>query len=321
MGFIKREARTFVTILSDGSLRIPSTSDNPDAVRREYKTSKGVEGVKFELVQDAYEGLIKSVNFHDAGFGEMLNIAFEREEGQAEGVIISVSTENNFGTDLMRKFPLVDFNKKVSLNPFSFLSDAGKDIRGVTIRQDSIANSGKVQDFFFDKENKIATNGIPVPQGDVKAYTKDDWKIYFMQVRKFLVYYTNMYICPLVEDLASKRPQSEAVVTSATPPLPPTAPVGAVDLAPEPTTTAPLTPPVATTPIAPPPPPAVGESMLEKAVAPQDLSNEEVATVKESFAPAGSPPPPPPVTEAGAPPPPPPVVDDGEEIKVENIPF
>lgn len=33
-------------------------------------------------------------------------------------------------------------------------------------------------------------------EGDTREYTTDDWKIYFMQVRRFLVNYTKEHIAP-----------------------------------------------------------------------------------------------------------------------------
>jgi hypothetical protein len=54
--------------------------------------------------------------------------------------------------------------------------------------------SKKVESFFgsYDEKAKkfISKNGLPTPQGNVIEYVSDDWKIYFLQVKRFLVDYT-----------------------------------------------------------------------------------------------------------------------------------
>lgn len=204
MGFIKREKKVFVSISAGGELRIPATENTPGAQRREFTERDGVKQVKYEIVQDAYEGFIKDVKFNDAGFGLMINITFERENSNDDEVIISTGADTNFGTDIMKKLPNVDFSKRVTLSPFSFISDDNKDVRGVSFLQVGTVN-GKVKSFFYDEANKRNINGFPSPMGDTSSYDKDDWKIYFMQVRKFLVAFTEQNVIPVVNTAAFSR--------------------------------------------------------------------------------------------------------------------
>jgi hypothetical protein len=48
----------------------------------------------------------------------------------------------------------------------------------------------KVTNYFWDEEGKKPAHGFPIPEGNRDDYTKDDWKIFFLQVRKFLINYT-----------------------------------------------------------------------------------------------------------------------------------
>jgi hypothetical protein len=52
-------------------------------------------------------------------------------------------------------------------------------------QKDNDGKAVKVNSYFWDNDNKCSINGMPVPT-DRDSYDKDDWKIYFMQVKKFL---------------------------------------------------------------------------------------------------------------------------------------
>jgi hypothetical protein len=61
----------------------------------------------------------------------------------------------------------------------------------------------KIPSFFYDADNKKNINGYPDPTGDTKTYSKDLWKIYFMQARMFLVKYVEDNILPKVKAVKS----------------------------------------------------------------------------------------------------------------------
>jgi len=220
MGFTKREKKVFVTILSDATLRIPTTETDPDAVKRTFKTSAGVEMTKYELVEDEYTGFIKEIRFNETDFGTMLNVVFEKEEGINDEISISMSASGNFGTDLMKKLSNVDFSKEITFAPFSFTSnDTGKEIRGISLKQIGHPEN-KVPNYFYDVANKVGINGMPVPAGDTKVYTKDDWKIYFMQVKKFLMDHVVENVIPILNEVVSKRVLAPVVEPATEEPTP-----------------------------------------------------------------------------------------------------
>lgn len=187
MGLEKKERKNYATIISDGSIRVPSTEDDPSAVKREYETSDGKKGVKYEEVYDTLSGVIQDINFFDGDFGKVLNVTID-------DITLSINTNVNFGEDFMKKLPNIDLNEEVYLSPYSFEDDKKKIRKGITVYQ----KGEKLQNFFFDPENKENINGYPNPEGDIKDYSKEDWKIYFMQARKFLVKYTEENIIPKI---------------------------------------------------------------------------------------------------------------------------
>lgn len=175
---------TFISILADGSMRMVVPEGTEGAVKREYETSDEKKGVKHEIVYTELEGLIKGVKFFEGDFGKLLQIAFSGEPL----IILSVSTESSYGEDLMKKLPNIDITKEVKLVPYSFEDLKGKKRKGVTVYQDG----NKIESYYYGVGNdgkKTEINGYPevkLPKGK-KTMSKDDWKLYFMTARKFLI--------------------------------------------------------------------------------------------------------------------------------------
>ncbi len=69
--------------------------------------------------------------------------------------------------------------------------------KGISITQDGI----KIKSFFFNADKGEATNGIPEITGDKEGMSKDDWKMHFLERRKFLKDYTKNNIIPKLGDI------------------------------------------------------------------------------------------------------------------------
>lgn len=179
----------YISIKSDGKFHETVNQGVEGAVYREFETSTGEKGSKWELVYTKIEALITNIKFEDGDFGENLQITFKDGE---EEVTLSQGVATNFGEDLLKKLPAVDFSQMVGLSPYSFTSDRGKLIRGVSVYQ----KSDKVTNFFYDFENSKTLYDFPIAEGDTDLYSKDDWKIHFLQARKFLVNYAKNNIVP-----------------------------------------------------------------------------------------------------------------------------
>ncbi len=166
--------REFYTVLSDGKFHRTVAQGTEGAVERKYEDKDGVEQVKHELIYTELEGNITNIEFVDGEFGTNLHIELD-EEG-----ILSFGTSSSFGEDLMKKIPAIDLTKPVTFVPYSF-EDAGKSRKGVTVIQDGDV---KVKSYYRKDDKDV--NGMPSPEGDTAKYKSDDWKLYFLQVRKFL---------------------------------------------------------------------------------------------------------------------------------------
>ena len=194
----KEEKGRFISILADGKFHETVSASTDGAVEREFETSDGKKGTKHELVYTKIEAYIRGVEFKDGDFGQQILIAFEDEEGNK--VTLAQNTASNYAEDLMKKLPLVDLNEKVKVTPFSFTDEKQRNVKGVTLFQGKTpeGKEKKVPNYFKEggTEKPKYINGFPEPQGDTSGYDKDDWKVYFISVRKFLVKHTQDTIIP-----------------------------------------------------------------------------------------------------------------------------
>lgn len=196
MGLETKETRKIINVLgSEGDFRLTVPEGTEGAVRREYESSDGKTGVKHELIYKSIGGKIVDVSFYEGDYGRNLQVTFDFEEGD-EPVTVSLGTNTPYGEDVMKKLPNIDLNEWVVFTPYAFEDDRGKDRKGITISQ----GDEKIQSFFTEVSEEDGKrvykniNGLPEPTGE--EADSDDWKIYFTQVRKFLVKYTEDNILP-----------------------------------------------------------------------------------------------------------------------------
>jgi hypothetical protein len=196
-----------------GSLRQSVPEGTPEAVRREWEAG-GDKGVKHEIVFKAITGIITDVNFYDGESNGRkftnLNIVLDENESGKKPVI-SVGVGTRYASDILKKLPNVNFNEEVRIRPYAFTPDGeDKTVTGVEITQKDRSGefTRKVDSFFHAKAGDgktIIKNGFPKPEGDTRDYTSDDWNVFYVQVRRFLVNYTKEHICTRFE----KGQQSE----------------------------------------------------------------------------------------------------------------
>lgn len=184
----KNTGRYVYVLGSEGDIRETVSEGTEGAVKRAYESSDGKKGEKYELVYKSIEGTISNVEFFEGDFGTNLQITLTFTDG--ESVVFSLGTNTPYGEDMLKKLPAIDFNQPVKLTPYNFTDDKGKNRRGVSVLQ----GGEKVLNFFSDGEKAI--NGMPEPKGDVSKYNADKWKLYFGEVRVFLVDYVTEHIVP-----------------------------------------------------------------------------------------------------------------------------
>lgn len=201
------KSERYISVKSDGRFHEKVSAETEGAVYREYELKDGTNGGKWELLYKEISGVqITNVRFEDSDFGENILITLADESGE---VVWAESTGSNFGTDLMKKLPGLDLSKKVSFKPYAFTDENGKDKRGVTVFQ-----SDKVMDFFtklkgadgvLEKGEWIKLHGFPEWPKEASEMSKDDWKMYFLQVKMFLTDYTKKNIVPKFAEVSQSK--------------------------------------------------------------------------------------------------------------------
>jgi len=188
----------YVSVLSsDGTFRVQSTEDNPNAIKRDWKSKDGSEGTKYELKFNKLGGYIKGIYFKEGLFHRELRLIIVDGEDK---YILSMNTDTNFATDIMKKLPNLTLDEKVSLISFSF-----KNRKGITIIQDG----EKIKDAYCDFDTKTKTrtylSGFPVvnekkrPTPEEKTKWSKFWEAYYFEVEEYLVEKTGEIIKTLPE--------------------------------------------------------------------------------------------------------------------------
>lgn len=181
----------------------------------------GRSGEKTELPFRSLTGYITGVNFYqgevDGSKFTNLNITLDQDEN-GKTPVISIGVDTKYCKDIMKKLPKADLKEEIRFRPFSFTPDGeDKNITGVELLQrDGTGQfNKKVTSFFHKKEGEkwVATNSFPVPEGDVDTYTSDDWKVYGIQVKKFLMNYIQTHITPKFENAPPKTYEEQIART------------------------------------------------------------------------------------------------------------
>lgn len=167
---------TYLSVIG-GKMMQKVNEDTPGAMKRVYETSDGWEGTKWEIAFADLTGRIINLEFVDGKFGEQFYITMKSGETTVK---VSFNTDSKYFTSFARCLPNIDLNKDITINTYDFESE-GKKYTGVSVKQEW----DKIKDYYFD--GKKSLHGMPeVSATDRKGYTKDDWKIFFLGVKKFL---------------------------------------------------------------------------------------------------------------------------------------
>ncbi len=182
-----------------GTFRTKVEQDHPAAVRRDWKSVDGkTSGTKYERVIDALFGFIKEINFVDSEYGMQIHIKLDENE-EGESPIIALPTASREGEDFLKKLPNISLGNEVRLRPFNFEGEKGDEVRGMEVMQQDAAGQFKlkVTNFFRDAIAMKNINGMPDPESS--DLSKDEWKMYFLQCRLFLIKYAKQHILPKLQ--------------------------------------------------------------------------------------------------------------------------
>jgi len=175
---IEKSDNLYLSIIK-GTLMQKVTEETPGAKKRDYETSSGGSGTKWEIHHKNLTGLITNIEFQTSDFGEQCRITILNSEDSA---IVSTPTDSRYFTDFAKKISNIDLSKFIVFNPYDFTNKEDKRIQGLSITQ----NGDKIMNYFWDAEKKKVLNKFPNPDGDGDGFDTDDWKMYFLVVKKFL---------------------------------------------------------------------------------------------------------------------------------------
>lgn len=191
---------------SMGKLRKKTTKDDPKAVEWEDKD----KNKHYDLVYSNLTGLLVGVSHKDGDYGHQWT--FKVKAG--ETIYAVQLTENSkFGLDFLKKLPNLTQGKRYKFTPWEVEQD-GNTKGGISIIR--AEDEEKIQSYYqnfsgSEEEGWTITNinGYPdIPQ-PIKKMTKDDWKIYFIQVAKFLREKSLLFVSTKFKDNAVVEQKAE----------------------------------------------------------------------------------------------------------------
>jgi hypothetical protein len=165
-------SKTYLKIIG-GNIVQEVDKDNPDARKREYETSDGKKGVKYELVYMNWTGKIIDISFKETTFGEICNV-------KMEDATLSMPVTGRYFQDFACKVFNADLSQPVTLHPYDIETDTGRKT-GISFQQ----NGDKLSNYFYDFDKKEKLHGFPEVDKK-KSEKKTYWKIYFIEVQEFL---------------------------------------------------------------------------------------------------------------------------------------
>jgi hypothetical protein len=180
-------ARIFLTV-GFGKIRQKSLenkqrvdANTPNAVMRELANG----GQSWALEHDYVSGVIENIFYkEDKQYGNSFEVVMR--DG-VELYQISFSEESRFCADFLKKLPNVNLSNELKITAYDFTNQEGKHVAGVSLEQDGT----KITSFYdkkHEKDGKVTwelLHGFPKSEG-VDFKDKDETKIYFIQVKKFL---------------------------------------------------------------------------------------------------------------------------------------
>lgn len=180
MGLGESSSTLFLNV-GYGRLRKKCKAETPGAVERKTKDGESTWALEYRYV----EGILDSVfprEHEEFGRSWVVRIL----DGK-ESYSIQISEDSRYANDFLKRLPNLRKNQVIKIMPYDFTDDKGKRKVGLKITgpgEERIENY--YQEFIQegDKFSVINKHGYPEYGGDRKD--KDELKIYFIKVTKFL---------------------------------------------------------------------------------------------------------------------------------------
>lgn len=162
--------------------RIRKKTTKEDASAKERQTEKG--DTIYERVYNAVSGTLENITFFDhKEYGKSWTVLIKDGE---DLYAVQVHENSRYGIDLLKKIPNLSKGRTVKITPYDFELNNKRKI-GLSIEQSGIKVEPYYQKFTQLEDGKYKVenlHGFPNFDGDPKD--KDDLKIYYTQVAKFL---------------------------------------------------------------------------------------------------------------------------------------
>jgi hypothetical protein len=167
--------------IGGGNIVLPAEADAEGAKLRTWKRPDKTEGSKWEYRERDVTGMITGLEFIEGKFGD--NLSVEITNSECKKAKLQLGVDSDYFKSFASCLKSIHLEEEVVFNAYDFTAEDGKRRRGMSLKQDG----QKVQSFYYDVEKKEAKNGMPsVDKKTAKTYEKDDWKIFYMSVKKFL---------------------------------------------------------------------------------------------------------------------------------------
>jgi hypothetical protein len=158
------------------------------------RVPQGTEGATSRTLQDGkivheqifsfVEGVLTNIEMREGDYGKQWMLNFEDKK---ESYVLQVSETSGYGDDLLTKIPALDKNQTYRVVPYEYTSKQGKKRAKLKIIYDEEQVNSCYHKFTQVGEGwkvDITDPKYPKPQSD--QMDSEEWKIYFMQVRKYL---------------------------------------------------------------------------------------------------------------------------------------
>lgn len=179
----------FFSVLADGKFHHGVEEGTEGAVLRKWELKDGTKGQKWEITAQDIAGKISNLSISEGDYGDQLHIAFAGEKEGDRTVVVSLSLSSNFAEDFLKKLPNINIDEEVKLAPYAFEDENKKLKKGITVYQGKEKIKGAYHEMKkVGKTEKLVTkNGYPEIPKEATNWKTDDWKIYYLSARKFLV--------------------------------------------------------------------------------------------------------------------------------------
>ena len=182
MGLNKNKRGLWVAV-SAGKLRQRSNVDDKDATKRTIELRDKTEKVVYERVYDDIDGMITGITMRKGEKARQWILTIEDGEDTFN---LTFAYDSKYARSMLERLPNVNFEKPVSIMPYSFKNEQDKMVLGITIKQDG----EKVPSYYreYDTEGKMVgwLNGIPesppYKEGD---FDENEFKKYILDLMDF----------------------------------------------------------------------------------------------------------------------------------------